>query len=139
MQGSSPIRSSVRCVMRGHVRVGVGGARQPVTAELVFESQVPATVRLMTLGESPGEWVLARPLLKNGLTRPAGGGETKIRPNLFGSRPVVRIRFIGEPHTRLIELQAEDVAEFLYWTHRVATVGVEERMSLVQPRVGDLG
>jgi len=110
--------SSIRRIVHGSVRLGSGDQRQ-ATVTLIFAASDPAVIRLVCSGPAPGDWILARHLLDDGLTRPTGDGGVRIRPNLFGAAPVIRVRFVGGGDDRLVELPAEDVAEFLYWTHRL--------------------
>jgi Streptomyces sporulation and cell division protein, SsgA len=117
-----PTSSSVRRVLRGTL-CRSGGGRQAVTINLIFTANEPsairASIRLGFLTQERTELILPAQLLEAGLTRPARVGYVSIGPSLFGPAPVVRIRLADGVEDLLIELPAEEVAEFLYWIRRL--------------------
>jgi hypothetical protein len=129
--------ASIRRILQGEVRLGRGDQRR-VTVTLIFDAGQPAEIRLVCSQPEPGERVLARHLLDDGLTRPTGDGDVRVRPLLFGAAPVIRIRIAEGRDDRLVELPAEDVAEFLYWTHRLVPRAAQRRVLQAESPISEL-
>ena len=112
------VSGTIRTILRGYVSPRKN-ERSPGVVELVFNCADPLMIRVICPGQEPGEWEFARSLLDDGLTRPTGAGRVRIRPNLFTPIPMVRLRFaLPAGGACLVEVPADEVAEFLYWTHR---------------------
>ncbi|RAG85223.1 SsgA family sporulation/cell division regulator [Streptacidiphilus pinicola] len=110
-------------------------AHQVVSAErsralatrLEYRTAEPYEVRLVFHADrrSPVTWIFARDLLVDGLSRPSGTGDVRIRPTLDGGRHLLSVLLVGEDDHALIELPSDEVGAFVLRTLRLVPKGEE--------------
>jgi hypothetical protein len=98
-----------------------------LAARLEYHAEEPYEVRLVfhTDRRDPVTWVFARDLLIEGLRRPCGSGDVRIRPAVDGDRPLLSVLLVGEHDSALIELPAAEVGDFVLRTLRLVPKGEE--------------
>ncbi|MGW5662649.1 SsgA family sporulation/cell division regulator [Streptomyces sp. NPDC003758] len=99
----------------------------PLPAELRYDTTDPYAVCLSLRGASTGtvDWVFARSLLAEGLSRPAGVGDVLVMPRYEGRRHSVRIVVRSTAGAAALDLAASAVAAFLARTDRIVPPGAE--------------
>ncbi|POX46725.1 SsgA family sporulation/cell division regulator [Streptomyces sp. Ru72] len=99
----------------------------PLPAELRYDPTDPYAVCLALGGASTGtvDWVFARDLLSEGLSRPAGVGDVLVIPRHEGHRHSVRIVVRSTAGAAALDLAASAVTAFLAHTDRVVPPGTE--------------
>lgn len=115
------------------VRAGVTD-RFPVLAHLSYDPADPFAVTVVFShdGRVLACWQLDRDMLLDGLARPAGIGDVRLRPESRGVGRELRMEFFGEPRAdggrphAVVFAWAEAVGEFLAETRRVVPPGREE-------------
>jgi hypothetical protein len=103
------------------------GVVTPVTTRWTYETQEPyaVTVAFATDRGRWVEWVFARDLLVDGLTRPAGEGDLRIRPD--DEDPELLVLEIHAPSgSAAFSLDREDTQDFLDRTLQLVAAGSEE-------------
>ncbi|MEU4012861.1 SsgA family sporulation/cell division regulator [Streptomyces pseudogriseolus] len=108
--------------------------RFPVLAHLSYDPSDPFAVTVVfTLdGRVLARWQLDREMVTDGLTRPVGIGDVRLRPQARGVGRELRMEFLGEAradggrHHAVVFAWAEAVGEFLAETHRMVPAGCEE-------------
>ncbi|BFO17633.1 SsgA family sporulation/cell division regulator [Streptomyces sp. KM77-8] len=108
--------------------------RFPVLAHLGYD---PADLFAVTVvfshdGRILARWQLDREMVTEGLTRPVGVGDVRLRPQARGVERELRMEFLGEAHAdggrhhAVVFAWAETVGEFLHETRRMVPPGREE-------------
>lgn len=108
--------------------------RCPVFAHLEYDAADPfaLTVVFSHDGHVLARWALDREMVAEGLRRPVGIGDVRLRPESRGSLDELRMEFLGDPradggrHHAVVFAWAPAVAEFLRQTHAVVPPGREE-------------
>ncbi|GAA1423455.1 SsgA family sporulation/cell division regulator [Streptomyces thermospinosisporus] len=115
------------------VRAGVTD-RFPVLAHLSYTPDDPFAVTAVFShdGRVLARWRLDREMLLEGLRRPVGCGDVRLRPEERGVARELRMEFFGEAHAdgsrhhAVVFVWAEAVGEFLTETHRMVAPGSEK-------------
>ncbi|WP_406099282.1 SsgA family sporulation/cell division regulator [Streptomyces sp. NBC_01013] len=116
--------TSTMCGVMAYVSVSEGFP-VPLPAELHYDVADPYAVRLsLGAGEArPVNWVFARSLLEEGLSRSTGTGDVLVSP---GSRPdFLRIVLRPAAGAALVEMAVAEVAAFLRRTFLLVPPGEE--------------
>ncbi|MFF0115046.1 SsgA family sporulation/cell division regulator [Streptomyces prasinus] len=108
--------------------------RFPVLAHLSYDPADPFAVTLVFShdGRILARWQLDRGMLADGLTRPVGIGDVRLRPESRGVGRELRMEFLGEPHAdggrhhAVVFAWAGVVGDFLSRTFRSVPSGSEE-------------
>ncbi|KES04014.1 regulator [Streptomyces toyocaensis] len=108
--------------------------RFPVLAHLSYDPSDPFAVTVVFShdGRVLARWQLDREMVTDGLTRPVGIGDVRLRPESRGVGRELRMEFLGEAHAdggrhhAVVFAWAEAVGEFLHETRRVVAPGTEE-------------
>jgi hypothetical protein len=117
------------------VQLETGDAgRFPVLAHLSYDPADPfaLTVVFSHDGRVLARWTLDREMVGDGLTRPVGIGDVRLRPQARGMWEELRMEFLGdmrpdgERHRAVVFVWAAAVAAFLRETHAVVRPGEEE-------------
>jgi len=117
---------SVMCTVTVHVSVPPG-LSAPLPAELHYDMTDPYAVRL-SLGAPatrPVDWVFARSLLTEGLSRPSGSGDVLVIPRHRCHPNSLRIVLRVDAGTALIEIAESEVSAFLRRTDSLVPPGTE--------------
>jgi hypothetical protein len=107
--------------------------RCPVLAHLSYDADDPFAVTAVFGhdGHVLARWRLDRQMLSDGLTRPVGVGDVRVRPTGTGMLRELRLEFLGEHrsdgsrHHAVVFAWAPAVAAFLRETHHVVAPGQE--------------
>lgn len=104
-----------------------GGAPLPVMTDLAYDASDPyaVTVAFHTGNNDVVEWVFARQLLTDGVTRPAGDGDVQAWPSHSSGRPVTCLALSSPSGRALFEAPLSDLVEFLTRTYAVVPTGSE--------------
>jgi hypothetical protein len=99
----------------------------PVAVELGYSSEDPYAVRaVFRAGASSATWLFARDLLHDGLLRPIGEGDIRLRPCLDDhGHAVVMIELSSDSGTALMQLPAREVATFVDRMQTLVAPGTE--------------
>ncbi|MGZ3097493.1 SsgA family sporulation/cell division regulator [Streptomyces sp. H62] len=117
------------------VQLQAGDAdRFPVLAHLGYDSADPFAVTVVFShdGRVLARWSLDREMVGDGLTRPVGVGDVRLRPESRGLWDELRIELLGDArpdggrHHAVVFLWAAAVEGFLRETHAVVRPGEEE-------------
>ncbi|MFE1027979.1 SsgA family sporulation/cell division regulator [Streptomyces sp. BB1-1-1] len=117
------------------VQLQAGDAdRFPVLAHFAYEAADPfaLTVVFSHDGRVLARWTLDREMVGEGLTRPVGVGDVRLRPESRGLWDELRIELLGdarpdgERHHAVVFVWAAAVEAFLRETHTVVRPGEEE-------------
>ncbi|MFD4411719.1 SsgA family sporulation/cell division regulator [Streptomyces sp. NPDC058475] len=108
--------------------------RFPVLAHLSYQADDPfaLTIAFSHDGHVLARWRLDRQMVADGIERPVGAGDVRIRPRVTGVWRELRLEFLGRPHSdggrqRAVVLAwAPAVLSFLDETHRIVAPGREE-------------
>ncbi|MFG2515905.1 SsgA family sporulation/cell division regulator [Streptomyces sp. NPDC048584] len=108
--------------------------RFPVLAHLSYDPSDPFAVTVVFShdGRILARWQLDREMVTEGLTRPVGIGDVRLRPQARGVERELRMEFLGEAHAdggrhhAVVFAWAETVGEFLHETRRMVPPGREE-------------
>ncbi|CAL9652683.1 Sporulation-specific cell division protein SsgB [Streptomyces sp. enrichment culture] len=108
--------------------------RCPVFAHLGYDAADPfaLTVVFSHDGHVLARWTLDREMVGEGLLRPVGIGDVRLRPVSRGTLDELRIEFLGDPradgdrHHAVVFAWAPAVAAFLRETYAVVPPGREE-------------
>ena len=97
-------------------------------------------LRLTAYPEHPalprGEWVVARDVLTEGLTEPAGDGVVKVRHDPQRDRVWFDLQRLGRP--ACVSVPREEVAAFLAQTERLVPSGAEQSDAAVDALLADV-
>ncbi|MBV2353020.1 SsgA family sporulation/cell division regulator [Streptomyces sp. J2-1] len=111
-----------------------GTGRCPVLAHLSYDVDDPFAVNAVFGhdGQVLAQWRLDREMLAEGLTRPVGIGDVRLRPESTGLWQELRMEFLGRArpdgsrHHAVVFAWASAVESFLRETHEVVRPGREE-------------
>ncbi|MEU1875221.1 SsgA family sporulation/cell division regulator [Streptomyces sp. NPDC048376] len=115
------------------LQAGDTADRFPVLAHLGYESADPfaLTVVFSHDGRVLARWALDREMVAEGLTRPVGVGDVRLRPESRGMWDELRIELLGDDrgdggrHRAVVFVWAAAVEAFLRETHTVVRPGRE--------------
>ncbi|MGC0380726.1 SsgA family sporulation/cell division regulator [Streptomyces sp. SAI-129] len=115
------------------LQAGDTADRFPVLAHLGYESADPfaLTVVFSHDGRVLARWALDREMVAEGLTRPVGVGDVRLRPESRGMWDELRIELLGDDrgdggrHRAVVFVWASAVEAFLRETHTVVRPGRE--------------
>ncbi|MFD4350124.1 SsgA family sporulation/cell division regulator [Streptomyces coelicoflavus] len=116
------------------LRTGDAGDRFPVLAHLGYDAADPfaLTVVFSHDGRVLAEWALDREMVGEGLTRPVGVGDVRMRPESRGMWDELRLELLGdgradgERHRAVVFVWAAAVEAFLRETYTMVRPGEEE-------------
>ncbi|MFF6814410.1 SsgA family sporulation/cell division regulator [Streptomyces sp. NPDC012403] len=108
--------------------------RFPVLAHLSYDPSDPFAVTIVFShdGRVLARWQLDREMVTEGLARPVGIGDVRLRPESRGVGRELRMEFLGEAHAdggrhhAVVFAWAEAVGAFLHETRLVVPPGREE-------------
>jgi hypothetical protein len=108
--------------------------RCPVFAHLAYDAADPfaLTVVFSHDGHVLARWTLDREMVAEGLLRPVGIGDVRMRPVSNGTLDELRLEFLGDPrtdgdrHHAVVYAWAPAVSAFLRDTYAVVPQGQEE-------------
>ncbi|BBC97881.1 SsgA family sporulation/cell division regulator [Streptomyces griseofuscus] len=111
-----------------------GTARFPVLAHLGYDADDPFAVTIVFAhdGHVLAQWRLDREMLAEGLDRPVGVGDVRLRPADTGMWHELRLEFLGEPRPdggrqrAVVHAWAPAVAMFLRETREIVPPGREQ-------------
>ena len=110
---------------------GADGASLPLGAALQYGAADPlAVVALFDTGEgAPVQWVFARDLLIEGLTRRCGDGDVVVWPTMGADgSATIHLRLTSPHGGALIEADASAIRDFIDGTRRLVPVGGEDEL-----------
>ncbi|GGQ30717.1 SsgA family sporulation/cell division regulator [Streptomyces roseolilacinus] len=105
----------------------------PVPARMTYRTSDPYAVHVaFHIGsENPVHWTFARELLVEGVFRPCGRGDVRIRPSKADGRGVVLMALSSPNGDALLEAPSAQVSAWLERTLRVVAPGTEaERLGI---------
>ncbi|MGC9381407.1 SsgA family sporulation/cell division regulator [Streptomyces sp. MH13] len=117
------------------VQLRTGDAdRFPVLAHFGYDAADPFAVTVVFShdGRVLARWTLDREMLGDGLTRPVGVGDVRLRPESRGLWDELRIELLGDVrpdgdrHHAVVFVWAAAVEAFLHETHAVVRPGEEQ-------------
>ncbi|MEU4684755.1 SsgA family sporulation/cell division regulator [Streptomyces xinghaiensis] len=99
----------------------------PVPARLAYRTDDPYAVHItFHIGsEAPVHWTFARELLVEGVFRPAGEGDVRIRPGRADGHAVIRLALRSPDGEALLQAPAAPVSAWLERTLRLVEPGRE--------------
>ncbi len=98
------------------------GVAAHVDTELVYSAEDPFAVTMhFHAGGSVVTWIMGRDLLRDGLSRPAGKGDVRLRPS---GRAVV-LELISDRHVTVFRVPASTLRKFLDAAYRLVPAGTE--------------
>jgi sporulation and cell division protein SsgA len=122
-------RSGSSVVSRVELRLVRSDSLVPVATELSYDPADPYAVALTMNPTSaePVRWLVARDVLRKGLTGPAGEGEVGIWPSGTSEpQPTVCVALSSPDGDALLVCDAPELAEFLDRTEDVVPIGEED-------------
>jgi hypothetical protein len=127
------VNSFVHKTLVVELQAGVAD-RFPVLAHLSYDPSDPFAVTVVFShdGRVLARWQLDREMITEGLTRPVGIGDVRLRPESRGVGRELRMEFLGEAHGdggrhhAVVFAWAEAIGEFLLETRRIVAPGCEE-------------
>jgi len=107
--------------------VSLNGSSTPVLSRLSYVGSEPFAVNIAFRTERGKwvEWTFARDLLVAGLTEPAGIGDVRVRPDLATEEDIVILEIESPDGYALVEVEREDVEQFLDASAQVVPFGAE--------------
>jgi len=109
-----------------------GGPSLPVLATLRYETADPWAVRVgfQTGGEGDGivEWMFARQLLTDGVSRAVGEGDVRVWPSKLGREHFINLAMASPSGSALFEIDRDALVEFLQQTYLAVPTGHEEEV-----------
>lgn len=114
-------------VVEQHQFVSVDGRPAPVFSRWSYLAGDPYAVTLAfrTRRGDWIEWCFARDLLRDGLARPAGLGDVRVRPDLVDPGELLALELESPDGHALVELKRADVERFLAASERLVPYGSE--------------
>src|SRR6476469_204926 len=110
-----------------------GGPSLPVLATLRYETADPWAVRVgfQTGGTEAGndgvvEWMFARQLLTDGVSRTVGEGDVRVWPSKLGREHYINLAMASPSGSALFEIDRDALVEFLQQTYLAVPAGHEE-------------
>jgi hypothetical protein len=127
------VNTAVHKTLVVQLQAGDTADRFPVLAHLGYESADPfaLTVVFSHDGRVLARWALDREMVAEGLTRPVGVGDVRLRPESRGMWDELRIELLGDDrgdggrHRAVVFVWAAAVEAFLRETHTVVRPGRE--------------
>ncbi|MET9627051.1 SsgA family sporulation/cell division regulator [Lentzea sp. NPDC006480] len=99
------------------------GTTAPVETELLYQSEDPYAVTMrFHAGGAVATWIMGRDLLIEGMTKPAGLGDVRLRPH--ASRTLV-LELISDRHVTVFRLPTGTLRKFLDASYRLVPPGAE--------------
>ncbi|MFC7810992.1 SsgA family sporulation/cell division regulator [Streptomyces olivaceus] len=116
------------------LQAGETADRFPVLAHLGYDAADPfaLTVVFSHDGRVLARWTLDREMVGEGLTRPVGAGDVRLRPESHGMWDELRVELLGDDHSdgvrhhAVVFVWAAAVEAFLRETHALVPPGEEE-------------
>ncbi|MEU4985447.1 SsgA family sporulation/cell division regulator [Streptomyces sp. NPDC021969] len=116
------------------LQAGATADRFPVFAHLAYDAADPFALTAVFShdGRVLARWTLDREMVAEGLTRPVGVGDVRLRPESRGMWDELRIELLGddradgERHRAVVFVWAAAVEAFLRETHTVVRPGREQ-------------
>jgi hypothetical protein len=109
-----------------------GGPSLPVLATLRYETADPWAVRVgfQTGGEGDGivEWMFARQLLTDGVSRTVGEGDVRVWPSKLGREHFINLAMASPSGSALFEIDRDALVEFLQQTYLAVPTGHEDEV-----------
>ncbi|HEX7303136.1 SsgA family sporulation/cell division regulator [Lentzea sp.] len=103
--------------------VRLNGTTAPVETELIYQADDPFAVTMrFHSGGSVATWVMGRELLAEGMAKPAGDGDVRLRPH--SGRTLV-LELLSDRHATVFRFPATTLRKFLAATHRLVPAGKE--------------
>ncbi|MFF1451213.1 SsgA family sporulation/cell division regulator [Streptomyces sp. NPDC058274] len=111
-----------------------GTGRFPVLAHMTYDADDPFAVTVVFShdGRVLARWRLDRQMLADGIRRPVGEGDVRMRPQSTGQWEELRLEFFGDSHAdgerhhAVVLAWAPAVVSFLDETYEVVRPGHEE-------------
>ncbi|BET52246.1 SsgA family sporulation/cell division regulator [Kitasatospora aureofaciens] len=127
------MNTAVHKTMVVQLQAGDTADRFPVLAHLAYDAADPfaLTVLFSHDGRVLARWTLDREMVAEGLTRPVGVGDVRLRPESRGMWDELRIELLGDDradgarHRAVVFVWAAAVEAFLRETHTVVRPGRE--------------
>ncbi|MFE0367994.1 SsgA family sporulation/cell division regulator [Streptomyces tendae] len=127
------MNTAVHKTMVVQLQAGDTADRFPVLAHLAYDAADPfaLTVLFSHDGRVLARWTLDREMVAEGLTRPVGVGDVRLRPESRGMWDELRIELLGDDradgarHRAVVFVWAAAVEAFLRETHAVVPPGRE--------------
>ncbi|MGW5762046.1 SsgA family sporulation/cell division regulator [Streptomyces tendae] len=127
------MNTAVHKTMVVQLQAGDTADRFPVLAHLAYDAADPfaLTVLFSHDGRVLARWTLDREMVAEGLTRPVGLGDVRLRPESRGMWDELRIELLGDDradgarHRAVVFVWAAAVEAFLRETHTVVRPGRE--------------
>ncbi|MFF9867816.1 SsgA family sporulation/cell division regulator [Streptomyces sp. NPDC013953] len=112
----------------------------PVPARLTYRTDDPYAVHITfhVGSEHPVNWTFARELLVEGVFRPCGHGDVRIRPATLDGRGVVLMALSSPDGDALLEAPAMAVSAWLERTLRVVPPGAESEQLGLDDELAEL-
>lgn len=135
---SVPLEALVNTVVHKtlvvQLQAGEAADRFPVLAHFRYDAADPFALSVVFShdGRVLAEWALDREMVGEGLTRPVGVGDVRLRPESRGVWDELRIELLGndradgDRHRAVVFVWASAVESFLRDTHAVVRPGEEE-------------
>ncbi|MGZ3147372.1 SsgA family sporulation/cell division regulator [Lentzea chajnantorensis] len=102
--------------------VRADGTTAPVDTELVYTGEDPFAVSMhFHAGDAVATWIMGRDLLRDGLSRPSGKGDVRVRPS---GRAVV-LELVSSRHTTVLRVPLATLREFLDAAYCLVPAGSE--------------
>ncbi|SFQ59043.1 Streptomyces sporulation and cell division protein, SsgA [Amycolatopsis arida] len=110
-----------------HQFVALNGCAAPVLSRCAYVAHEPYAVAIAFQAEKGRwiEWTFARDLLVDGLTKPAGIGDVRVRPDLSVDEDVLVLELESPDGYAVVEMQREDVERFLAASTDLVALGAE--------------
>lgn len=110
-----------------HQFVTLNGCAIPVFSRWTYTAREPYLVKLAFRTEHARwiDWVFARDLLVEGLERPTGLGDVRVRPDLAIEHELMVIELESPDGFAIVEMRREDMARFVETTCQMVPLGAE--------------
>src|SRR3954454_16335350 len=121
--------------------ITVAGARPLVaTARLRYDARDPYAVRLAITQRqaSPVEWIFARELLVDGLTRAAGTGDVVVMPGADSQDGELLIALTGSSGSAVVTVPITEVEDFVIDSCLLVPLGTEQQHTNVDAALARL-
>ncbi len=97
-----------------------------IACALEYRAEEPYAVRAtFRTSQADIEWMFARELLAEGLSKPAGEGDVVVCPEYSGSQPLVLIALNSPTGQAFLEADRSEIVQFLDRTYDIVPVGAE--------------
>ncbi len=114
-----------------------GGPSLPVLATLRYETADPWAVRVGFQtgannedgsGDGVVEWMFARQLLTDGVSRTVGEGDVRVWPSKLGREHFINLAMASPSGSALFEIDRDALVEFLQQTYLAVPTGHEDEV-----------